>query len=94
MARRRAAQVRFGIEGFDAQNAHQPLDAFAVDLQGNGHLPASVERDLEVQLVQLPEQAQVLRALRPRLVVVARARQTEQFALPLDTQAWMLRIDP
>jgi len=83
-----------GIDGFDAQNAHQPLDAFAVHFQFDGHLPTSVERDLEVQLVELPEQTQVLRALRPRLVVIGRARQTEQFALPLGTQAPMLRIDP
>jgi hypothetical protein len=83
-----------GIDAFDAQYAHQPLDSLAVRFQFDGHLPASVERDLEVQLVELPEQVQVLRTLRPRLVVIGRARPTEQFALPLDTQSPMLRIDP
>jgi hypothetical protein len=94
VAQRRAAQVRFGVEGFDAGDAHQPLDAFAVDLQRDGHAPAAEERALQVQFVQPPEQPQVLGALRPRLVVVAGARQTEQFALLLDAQARMLRIDP
>ena len=27
----RATQVRFRVKGFDAQNTHQPLDAFAID---------------------------------------------------------------
>ena len=62
--------------------------------QLDGHLPAAVERDLQVQLVQPPQQTQVLRALRPRLVVVGRARHTEQFALLLHGQARVLWIDP
>src|SRR4029453_10835759 len=81
VTRRRMAQVGFGIVGFDAQNAHQPLDALAVYLQFDGHLAAAVKRALPVQLVELAEQAQVFRALRPRLVVVGRARHSQQFAL-------------
>jgi hypothetical protein len=94
VARRRAAQVRFGVESFDAGDAHQSLDAFAVDLQHDGHAPAAEERAFQVQFVQPPEQPQVLGALRPRLVAVAGARQTEQFALQLDAQTRMLWIDP
>lgn len=89
-----AAQVRLRIERFDAQNAHQPLDAFAVDLQRDGHATAAEEWAIHVQLVEPPEQTQVLRALRPRPVIVGRARHAEQFALLLNTQVRMLWIDP
>ena len=75
-------------------NAHQPLDAFAVDLQHDGHPPAAEERAIQVQFVEPPEQAQVLRALRPRLVIVGRARHAEQFALLLHGQVRMLWVDP
>jgi hypothetical protein len=91
---RRTAQVRFGIVGFDAQNAHQPLDALAVHPQLDGYFAAAVKRTLQVELVELAEQTQVLRALRPRLVVVGRARHSQQCALLLDAEAWMSGIDP
>ena len=94
VTRRRTAQVRFGIVGFDAQNAHQPLDALAVHLQFDRHLAAAEKRALQVQLVESAEQTQVLRALRPRLVVVGRARHSQQFALLLNAQARMRGIDP
>jgi len=90
----RAAQVRFRAECFDTQNAHEPLDAFAVDLQGNGHATAAEERTIQIQFVEPPGQTQVLRALRPRPVIVGRARHAEQCALLLNTQVWMLWIDP
>ena len=93
VARRRPAQIRFRMKGFDTQNPHQPLDALAVDLQRDGHPAAAVERAIQVQFVESPQQAQVLGALRPRLVVIGRARQTEEFALLLDGQARMLGID-
>jgi hypothetical protein len=70
VTRRQAAQVGFGVVGFDAQNAHQALDAFAVHFQLDGHLAAAVKRALHVQLVELAEQTQILRALRQRLVVI------------------------
>ena len=89
-----AAQVRFRIEGFDAQNAHQPLNAFAVDLQPDGHATAAEKRAIQVQLVEPPEQTQILRAFRPRPVKVGRARHAEQCALLLNTQVRMLWIDP
>jgi hypothetical protein len=94
VARRRTAQVRFGVESFDASDAHEPLHPFAVDLQHDGHPAAAEERAFQIQFVQLPEQPQVLGALRPRLVIVGRARHAEQFALLLHSQTRMLRIDP
>ena len=90
----RAAQVRFRVERFDAQNTHQPLDAFAVDLQRDRYASAAEKRAIQVQLVEAPEQTQVLGALRPRPVIVGRARYAEQFALLLNTQERMLWIDP
>ena len=94
VTRRRAAQVRFGIQGFDTQDAHQPLDAFAVHFQFDGHFAAAVKRPLQVQLVELAEQTQVLGALWPRRVVVGRARHSQQCALLLDAEARMMGIDP
>jgi len=94
MARLRTAQVGFGIVGFDAQNAHQALDAFAVHVQFDGHFAASEKGTLQIQLVELAEQSQVLRALRPRLIVVGRARHSQQFALLLDAEAPVRGIDP
>jgi hypothetical protein len=79
---------------FDAQNPHQPLRAFAVDLQFDGHFPAAEKRELHVQLIELAHQAQVLRAFRLRLIVVGRARHAQQFALLLDGEPRMGRIDP
>jgi crotonobetainyl-CoA:carnitine CoA-transferase CaiB-like acyl-CoA transferase len=55
---------------------------------------AAIKRAIQVQLVESPEQAQVLRALRPRPVIVGRARHAEQFALLRNTQARMLWVDP
>jgi hypothetical protein len=75
-------------------DAHQPLGAFAVDLQRDGHATAAEERAIQVQLVEPPQQTQVLRALRPWPVIVGRARHDEQFALLLNTQVRMLWIDP
>jgi hypothetical protein len=49
---------------------------------------------IQVQLVEPPEQTQVLRALRPWPVIVGRARHAEQCALLLNTQVRMLWIDP
>jgi len=52
------------------------------------------ERALHVELVELAEQTQVLRALRLGLIVVGRARHSQQFALLLDAEARMMGIDP
>ena len=62
--------------------------------QRDRHAAAAKERVLQIEFVQATQQAQVLRALRPRLVVVGRARQSQQLALPLHTQIEMSRIDP
>ena len=94
VAGRWTAQVRFRIKSFDAQNTHQPLHALAVDVQHDSHAPAAEERAIQVQFVEPPEQTQVLRALRPRPVIVGRARHAEQFALLLNAQVRMLWIDP
>ena len=94
VTRRGPAQVGFRIQRLDAQNAHQPLHAFAVHLQHHRHFPAAEKRTLQVQLVQLAEQTQVLRALRLRHVIVGRARQAQQFALLLNGQPRVFCIDP
>ena len=51
----RTAQVRFRIEGFDSQNPHQPLDAFAADLQRDGHATAAEKRAIHIELVEPAE---------------------------------------
>jgi len=79
---------------FDSQNPHQPPDACAADFQSHGHPTAAEKRAIQIQLVQPPQQTQVLRALRPRLVVVSRARHVEQLALPLHRQVQVLWVDP
>jgi hypothetical protein len=94
MTRRRAAQMRLGIVGFDAQYAHQALDAFAIHVQLDRHFAAAVERALHIELVELPEQTQVLCTLRLQLVVVGRARHSQQLALLLNAEARMGGIDP
>ena len=88
------SNIGFRIKSFDSQNTHQPLDPLAVDFQRDRHAAAAKERVFQVQLVQPPEQSQVLGTLRPRLVIVARAWQTKQFALLLDGQPRVLGIDP
>jgi hypothetical protein len=70
------------------------LGAFAVYLQLDGHFAASEKWTLQIQLVELTEQSQVFRALRPRLVVVGRARHSQQFALLLNAEARVSGIDP
>jgi hypothetical protein len=52
VTRRRTAQVRFGIQGFDTQNAHQPLDTLSVHFQLDGHLAASEKRALQIQPIE------------------------------------------
>jgi hypothetical protein len=63
-------------------------------VQFDGHFAASKKRPFQIQLVELAEQSQLLRALRPRLVVVGRARHSQQFALLLDAEAPVSGIDP
>jgi hypothetical protein len=53
----------------------------------------ALERALHVELVEPAEQTQVFRALRLGLIVVRRARHSQQFAL-LDAEARMMGIDP
>jgi hypothetical protein len=80
--------------GFDAQDAHEPLDALAVHLQLDRPFAAVEKGALQVQPVELAEQTPVLGALRLRRIVLGRARHSQQFALPLDAEARMSGIDP
>jgi hypothetical protein len=91
---RRPAESGFGVDGFDSLNPHQPLHAFAVHLQFHRHATAAIEGPQHIQFVELPEQAQILRALRPRLVVVRRTRQAQQIALLENGQVRLGGIDP
>src|SRR5579864_1790453 len=65
-----------------------------VHLQLYGHLAASEKRSIQIQLVELAEQSQVFRALRPRLIVIGRARHSQQFALLLNAEPWMSGMNP
>ena len=94
MARLGAAQVGLGVVLFYAHYAHQPLHPFAIHFQLEGDFPAAEKRPQQVQLVDLSHHSQVLRTLGKRCVVIGRARQCQQFALPLDAQAPMFRVDP
>jgi hypothetical protein len=82
------------------ENVHQSLDTLAVDLIGkvppqhHQHPPAAVERILGVELVQAPQQQQILLAFEDGCVVVGRARQPRQSALPRDAQLRMIGLDP
>ena len=53
---RRPAQIRLRIQRLDSQNSHQPLDAFAADLQCDGHATAAEEWAIHIQLVEPAEQ--------------------------------------
>ena len=90
----RPAEIGFGVDGFDSLNPHQPLHAFAVHLQFHRHATAAREGAPHVQLVELPEQTQILLALRPRLVVVGGARQAQQIALLENRELRVCGIDP
>jgi hypothetical protein len=94
VTRRRATYIRFSVVGFDAQDTHQTLDPLAVHFQFDSHFAAAEERALQIQLVQPAEQPQVFLALRLRLIIVTRTRHPQQFALLLNGQVRMRRIDP
>ena len=94
MARRRAAQPRLRVERLDAQNAHQPLRALAVDAEFDGHPAAAEERALQVEFVEPAQQRERRGVGRARLPVVARSRQAEQLALPAQAQHGMRGVDP
>ena len=70
VVRVRPAQIGFGIVRLDPKNAHQPLDAFAVHRQFDRHPAAAEVGALDVQLVELPEQSQILGALWSYVVIV------------------------
>src|ERR1700761_4440156 len=80
--------------GLRYQDAHETLNALAVHSQFDGHFATSEERAFQVQLIEPAEQMQVFRTLRSWLIVVCRSRHSQQFALLLDGQVRMYRIDP
>ena len=94
VTRRGAAQVGLGVVRFQAHEAHQPLHAFAIHAQFDGDFAAAKKRPQQIQLVDAAHQREGFRGLRLGRVVVARPRHAQQFALPLDAQSWMFRIDP
>ena len=94
VARRRTAQPRLRIERLDAQDAHQPLRALAVDPEFDGHAAAAEKRALYVHFVEPTQQRERRGVGRARPPVVARARQAEQLALPAQAQHGMRGIDP
>lgn len=77
MAGRRLAQAPLGVDGCQAEHAHQPLNPFAVDAEGDvppehrQQAAAAVKRPACVMLVEQAKQQQVLFALEDRRVIVA-----------------------
>ena len=67
---------------------------FAVRFQFDSHFAAAEERAFQIQLIEPTQQAEIFRALRPRLIVITRTRHSQQFALLLNGQARMRGIDP
>ena len=67
----RDAGARLAVDRFQAQQPHQPphpvpTNPYSLARQVAHHLPAAVERILQVQLVDAPHQRQRLRALAHR----------------------------
>jgi hypothetical protein len=60
----------------------------------NGHAPTAEERVLHVEFVELPQQLQVLFALRLRLIVVRGTGERQQAALLPDAQDGVPGVDP
>jgi hypothetical protein len=60
----------------------------------DGHTPTAEKRVLHVEFVELPKQAQVLFALRLRLIVIRGSGERQQAALLPDAQDGMLGVDP
>jgi len=92
--------ARLGLRRHRLQphQAHQPLDALAIDLaplapKGIGQLAAAVERVLQVQLVDSAHQRELLGARGLGLVVQTGARYPQQLALAANRQLGPLPVD-
>jgi len=90
----RLAQLRLRINGFDAQEFHQPRYALAVHWIASvtSHsviFSTPIERRPRVLLVQQPHEPEVLFVLTRRLVVQPGAIDAQQLALPPDAEVRM-----
>ena len=98
MLRVRDAGAWLAVDRFQAQQPHQPphpvpTNPYSRARQMAHHLPAAVERILQVQLVDAPHQRQRLRALAHWSVVERRPAQFQQSALPGQAQTSVLPFD-
>ena len=87
-----------GIDGFNAHQAHQSLNAFAIHrmalpTQVRRHLARAIERRLQILLIHQPHQLQVLPCLLGRRQVEGGAIETNQFTLSPYTQLRMVRLN-
>ena len=57
MTGQRAAEMGFGVDGLDTQDAHQPLDPLSIHLQFHGHAAAAIVGPQHVQFVESPKQS-------------------------------------
>lgn len=91
-------QPRLLIDRFQAHQPQQASDSFVIDLmtfrlKPGGHSPNAVERRPRVLFIEQAHQLQVLFALRLRLIIKARTRQTNQRALSGKTQAFVIGLN-
>lgn len=98
MTRAGLRQPRLLIDRFQAHQSQQAADSFVIDLmtlrlKPGSHSPNAVERRPRVLFIEQAHQLQVLFALRLRLVIKARTRQTDKRALPGKTQAFVIGIN-
>jgi hypothetical protein len=81
-------QIRSGIDGCDAHLAHIPSDRFPIDahpfsLQLCRNFPSTVKGALRVDFINAMLQPHFYSTGRARLVIEARAAQTEQISLQI-----------
>ena len=94
----RDAGTWFAVDRLQPQQPHQPPHPvptypLSLECQMAHHLPAAVERILQVQSVDAAHQRERVSALPHRPVVQRRPVQPDQLALPADTQTLVLAVD-
>lgn len=91
-------QPWFWIDYLQSHFSHQPLDPFAIDdhavVIGKpfDELTASIKRHPGILLVQQSHQFKIYGSLERSLIVKAGSRETEELALPVNTElsvAWL-----
>src|SRR6476469_9599627 len=86
------------LDPHDLQKSAHPLAIDRVTFPAHEHqqAPASVNRMLQMQLVQAPHQPEIVLRLRARLVVEAAAGDAQDLALVPDAQlrAWIDELPP